>query len=161
GEFDRNPWLLNVANGTLDLEKGELRERSRDDLITKIAPVSYDPSATCPRWTRFLEEISLGSGELMGLLKRLAGYALTGDTSERALFLLHGTGANGKSTFLEVLSAMMGDYAYHAPASTFMPRQGSGPQPEVVALKGARLVSCSEFPEFGHVNEALLKAITG
>src|SRR5437016_189645 len=110
-DLDSDPLLFNLVNGTLDLRDGKLREHRREDLITKIAPVIYDREAQCPTWLRFLHDVTAGDVELMQYLQRAVGYTLTGDTREQALFMLYGTGANGKTTFLEGLRAMFGEYA--------------------------------------------------
>src|SRR2546425_1193726 len=109
--FDRDPWLLNVQTGTVDLRSGELHPHRREDLLTKLAPVVHDPVARCPRWERFLLEIMDGDETLVRYLQRVVGYTLSGDIRHHAFFLLYGTGANGKSTFLETLRALLGDYA--------------------------------------------------
>jgi len=110
-KLDRNPWLLNVRNGTLDLRTGELRPHRREDLLTRLAPVDYDPDATCPTWLAFLDRITAGNQNLIQFLQRAIGYTLTGSARERVLFMLHGGGANGKSTLLETISGLLGDYA--------------------------------------------------
>ena len=116
-QLDADPWLLNVVNGTLDLRTGELRPQRRLDLLTKMAPVIYDPGALCPTWEAFLWRIMGGNQDLIDFLQRAIGYSLTGDTTEQCLFVLHGTGANGKSTLLEALWAMLGEeYAVTDPA---------------------------------------------
>ncbi|RJP72359.1 MAG: hypothetical protein C4532_06295 [Candidatus Abyssobacteria bacterium SURF_17] len=100
--FDRDPWLLNVNNGAIDLRTGNLREHRPDDLITKIATIDFDPASPPPdRWSRFLDEIFGGNRDLINFVQRVCGYALTGSVCEQKLFLLHGSGANGKPTFLE------------------------------------------------------------
>ena len=91
-DLDRDPWLLNVENGTLDLRTGTLRPHRREDLLTRLAPVVYDPCATCPRWLAFLERILNGNAPLLRFLQQAIGYSLTGDTREQVLFLLHGSG---------------------------------------------------------------------
>jgi putative DNA primase/helicase len=98
--LDPNPWLLNVENGTVDLKTGELREHRQEDMITKIARVTYDKNADCPIWKTFLMEIMNYNAELIRFIQTAAGWAVTGDTSEQSMFILFGTGANGKSTFL-------------------------------------------------------------
>src|SRR5690606_18535700 len=96
--FDKQPWLLNVQNGTVNLRTGELLPHHRGDLLTKVAPVDYDPNAQCPAWLAFLDRIMDGNRDLIDFLQRAVGYSLTGDVSEQVLFFLHGAGANGKST---------------------------------------------------------------
>lgn len=107
-DLDRDPWLLNCLNGTLDLRTGGLLPHRREDLITKLVPVEYDRHAHCITWLDFLNKIMNGSQPLIAFLQRSIGYALTGSTQEQVMFILHGTGANGKSTFLEAVSSMLG-----------------------------------------------------
>jgi Bifunctional DNA primase/polymerase, N-terminal/D5 N terminal like len=112
---DENPFLLAVANGTIDLRSGELRQSRREDFMTKSLSVEYDRNATAPRWIEFVEEITQGDIALAEFLQRLLGYCLTGDTSEQCLFILHGHGANGKSTLLEVVHELLGPYSAKTP----------------------------------------------
>lgn len=161
-DMDGDPWRLNVANGTLDLRSGELRPHDRRDLLTKLAPVMYDPAAQCPTWEAFLLRVMGNDAELIGFLQRVAGYALTGDTSEQVLFLLHGTGANGKSTFLETLRALAGEeYALQIRPEALMIRNGETVPNDIARLKGARLVSARETEEGKRMAEALVKELTG
>ena len=108
-QFDADPWLFNTMSGTVDLRSGETRTRSKRDLITKLAPVAYDPDAECPTWDRFLADV-FGDDDLIGFVRRAAGYSLTGHTLEQILIFCFGTGGNGKTTFLNVLRAVFGDY---------------------------------------------------
>jgi hypothetical protein len=108
--FDRDSDLLNVANGVLDLRTGELRPHHRNDLLTMIAPVSYDPNAPCPKFRAFLTRIFDGDSELIEYVKRALGYSLTGDTGARKLFIAEGGGANGKSTLFNLVADVLGDY---------------------------------------------------
>ena len=98
-DLDANAWQLNVLNGTLDLKTGKLRPHERRDLITKIVAVPYDPAAKCPVWEQFISEIMDGNVDAVLYLQKAIGYSLTGSTSEQVIFVLHGPGANGKSTF--------------------------------------------------------------
>jgi putative DNA primase/helicase len=108
--LDADPWLLNCQNGTLDLKTGELRPHDPLDYVTKIVPVEYDPDAEAPRFSAFLEEVLVDDG-VIRFVQRFAGYSLTGDTRERAMAILWGGGKNGKSTLVELLLTMLGDYA--------------------------------------------------
>jgi len=99
-DLDRNPWLLNAENGTIDLKTGELLPHRQEDMITKIAGVRHDSEADCPMWKQFIREIMGYKPELIDCLQVAAGWAISGDTSEQSMFILYGTGANGKSTFL-------------------------------------------------------------
>jgi putative DNA primase/helicase len=105
--LDLNPWLLGVRNGVVELKTGELRAAKPDDYITKQGNVDYESDATCPLWERFVLQIMGGDKELVSYLQRATGYTLTGMTREQAVFILHGTGSNGKSTFLEVIERFL------------------------------------------------------
>src|SRR5439155_356271 len=93
-ELDANPWLLGLPNGVIDLKTGKVRAARREDLITKQAPVEFDPHAKCPTWLAFLDRIFSGRQPVIEFIQRAVGYLLTGDTSEQCLFFLHGSGAN-------------------------------------------------------------------
>lgn len=161
GDFDADPHILNVANGTLDLRTGSLREHDPAEYLTKLAPVEYHEGATAPRWERFLDEIFLGRSDLIDYVHRLVGYALTADVSEHVLPIAYGLGANGKSVFVGALQKLLGDYALHADVSLFLARREHGATPELARLKGVRLVAASEMPEGGRLSENLIKSLTG
>jgi putative DNA primase/helicase len=118
-DLDKDPWLLNVKNGTINLITGELREHRQEDLITRIANVEYDPAADCPAWKKFIMEIMNYNTELIRFIQNAAGWAISGDISEQTMFILFGTGANGKSTFLNTIMNLLGDYAVATPTETF------------------------------------------
>lgn len=159
--FDMNPWLLNVANGTLDLKTGELLPHIRENYITKLAPVEYDPLAECPKWISHLKRIMNHNQNLLDYLQTGYGYSLTGNTDERKIFFQYGTGANGKTTTNEVIKEVMGDYAVRTPTETlFIKHDGSIPN-DVAKLNGARFVFCSEAEEGKKLAESLIKDITG
>ncbi len=158
--LDHDPWLLNCLNGTVDLRTGNLRTPTREDLITKLAPVEYDPAATCPRWIRFLDEVFQGNQEIIGFVKRMAGYCLTADTREQSVFIFTGKGQNGKGRFVEPLRTILGDYAGDTPVSTFTERRESNTA-DLAALMGKRLVTASEGEETQSFNESLLKTLSG
>jgi P4 family phage/plasmid primase-like protien len=159
-ELDADPWLLNVLNGTIDLRTGQLREHRREDHITKLAPVEHDPHAKAPTWEAFLGQV-LPSEELRGFVQRAAGYSATGDTSEQCMFIHHGPGANGKSTFQETVAAALGDYAMRTPTETLLVKRSSGVPNDVARLKGARFVTASETEEGRRLAESLVKDLTG
>jgi putative DNA primase/helicase len=160
-DFDRSPWLLTVLNGTLDLRTGELLPHRREDMITKLAPVGYDPDARCPLWRAFLDRVLAGSDDLARFLQCAVGYSLTADVSEQCLMILYGTGANGKTTFLQAISAMMGDYALQTPVETLLVKHGSAIPNDVARLRGARLVTAAEAEEGKRLAESLVKQVTG
>jgi putative DNA primase/helicase len=119
-DLDRDPWLLNVKNGTVNILTGEFSEHRQDDMITKIANVEYNPAADCPMWKEFIREIMNFKPDLITFQQTAAGWALSGDISEQTMFILFGTGANGKSTFLNVIMYLLGDYATATPTETFI-----------------------------------------
>jgi putative DNA primase/helicase len=159
-ELDARPWLLNVTNGALDLETGQLRPHDPDDMLTKLAPVAYDPGAVAPRWEAFLERI-LPAVEVRDFLQRAVGYSFTGFSAEQVLLLLYGVGANGKSTFLEVTRSIAGDYGQQTPATTLLARRSDAVPNDVARLRGARFVSAVETEANRQLAEALVKRLTG
>jgi putative DNA primase/helicase len=159
-ELDRDPWLLICKNGTLDLRTGELRGQDPEDLITRLAPVEYDPQATCPRFKQFLKEI-LVDDDVISFVKRFAGYTLTGITRERLFAILHGSGKNGKSTFVNILHDVMGDYATNTDTETILAKRHQGVGNDVAALKGARFVSAAEVEKGRRLAESKVKQLTG
>ena len=119
-QLDVDPWLLNCANGTLDLRTGTLRPHRQEDMLTRCLPIAYDPEARCERWIAFLENAMQGNAELIVFLQRALGYSLTGSTREQCFFLLHGPTKTGKSTFVNLAKAALGPYATQAETSTFL-----------------------------------------
>lgn len=161
-ELDHDPWLLTVKNGTLDLRAGTLRPHEPGDNITKLAPVTYDPAASCPAWEAFLDRIMDRNDGLISFLQRAVGYSLTGDTSERAFFILHGEGRNGKSTFLETVRAVLGDdYADRTRTETLLARRDNDIPNDIARLRGLRFVTASEADEGRRLAEASIKDLTG
>jgi len=162
-QFDADPWLLNVQNGTIDLKTGELRPHSREDYITQVAPVKYDPEAKCPRWEKFCLEVMDGNQELVDYLQRFMGYASTGLTREQVLAFFLGTGANGKSTFLVALQKILGSYTKQAAPELLVTRRSNGAShPTGIAdLRGSRLVVSAEIERGAYLSEGLVKHLTG
>lgn len=162
GQLDADPWLLNVQNGTINLETGELRLHLRDDLITKLAPVTYEPDARSSRWEQFLKRVTGGDQELLGFVQRLAGYTITGRTDEEILAFPHGPGATGKSTTVEAIKSVLGDYGATADFETFLVRRGdAGVRNDIARLAGTRLVISVEVDDGKRLAEGLLKQVTG
>jgi len=160
-ELDSQPGLLNVLNGTVDLETGKLLPHQREDLLTKLAPVAYDASAPCPIWLGFLDRIMPGRNEMIEFLRRSIGYSLTGDVSEQVIFFLYGTGANGKTTFLNVIIEMLGDYAKQAAPNLLIAKRGESHPTELADLVGSRFVASVEVEEGKRLAESLVKQLTG
>ncbi|MFN0150823.1 MAG: phage/plasmid primase, P4 family [bacterium] len=160
-DFDCDPHAFNVKNGTIDLRTGELRPHAPTDGITKVAGVHWDESAQCPRWQSFLSEIMDGNARLICFLRRAIGYSLTGSVREQALFIAHGSGANGKSTLLETIRALLNDYAKATPAETFLVNRNDSIRCDLAALRGARLVVAQETESGRRLAESLVKQLTG
>lgn len=157
---DGSAWLLNVANGTLDLRTGELRAHNREDFVTKCAAFPFDATASAPRFEAFLERI-LPDSEVRAFVQRWAGYAATGFIREHVLPIWYGTGANGKSTLAELLSNVLGAYATACPAGFFEEQKYRKHETEIARLRGARLAVASETERSAHLAEARVKDLTG
>jgi len=160
-QLDRDIWLLNCKNGTLDLRTGELRPHNRKDYITRIIPTEYNPYADFEEWAKFLHRIMNDNAELISFLQRAVGYSLTGSTREQCLFMLYGCGANGKTTFLEAISDVLAGYAQRTPTDTLLAKDTSGISNDIARLKGARFVVASEVEEGKRMAESLVKQMTG
>jgi putative DNA primase/helicase len=161
-QLDGDPWLFNCLSGTIDLKTGELREHRREDLITKLSPVAFDSSAKLELWDRMLCQATEGNAEMPAFLARLAGYSLTGLTSEEKLPFIYGPEATAKSTFLEALKNTWGDYAQTADFETFLKRSGVGnPRTDLARLAGARLVIAIETEPGTRLADGFVKMITG
>lgn len=158
-QWDRDPWLLNTPDGTVNLQTGVIQPHRREDYITKLTAAS--PAGACPKWYEFLNRVTAGDVELRGFLQRMAGYALTGITSEHALFFLHGTGGNGKSVFVNTIAGILGDYAAVASVETFLASAFEHHPTDLASLHGARLVTAIETEQDRRWAEAKIKAITG
>ena len=158
-QFDADPWLFNATNGTIDLRTGDHRPARREDLITRQTPVTHNPDAEAPTWTAFLERV-LPDQAIRRFLQRAVGYSLTGGNPAQILLILYGSGANGKSTFLETIRALLGDYGQQAPPETFLAKHDGIPN-DVARLRGARFVAATEIGEGRRLNEPLIKRLTG
>lgn len=161
-DFDADLLLLGTPGGTVDLRSGLLQPPRREDMITKLTAVSPAlPGTPAPHWQQFLNDVLDGDAETVDFLQRAAGYALTGLTSEHKLLFFYGTGRNGKSTFLELLQWLWGDYARRAAATTFLSSMGERHPTDIAGVAGARLVVGSELPKGKCWDEAVLKDLTG
>jgi len=160
--FDQDPWLFTVNNGTIDLRTGKLRVHDPKDRITKLAPVTYDPAAQCPRWLEFLDMIMVGRKNLTSFIQRAVGASLTGVTSDKAMFILFGPGGdNGKSTMVEVIEMLLGSYARRTPVDTFLKKREGGIPNDVARLRGARFVWAAESERGARLAESMIKEMTG
>jgi putative DNA primase/helicase len=181
-ELDRNPWLLNCRNGTVNLRTGTLHRHRREDWLTKYVDIDYNANAVCPNWLAFLWRIMDGphpdevghetlllerhdrATQLVQFLQRAVGYSLTGVIAEHMLFFLYGGGQNGKSTFSETLAPLLGEYFQKAPTHLLMLKERANlgtPSPELARLFGVRLVMACEIGEGQRLNETQVKDLTG
>lgn len=159
--LDTNPWLMNCANGTLDLKTGKLLEPDRLDFLTKSTPIAYDLDAECPEWEKTLIEIFEGKEHIVKFLQRVFGYCLTGCITEQVLFVFYGEGANGKDVILGRIRKVIGQYAGEvAPGLLIQSRNDQHPT-AVYDLRGRRMGVSSETGEGKPLNETLIKQLTG
>jgi putative DNA primase/helicase len=152
---------MGAGNGIVDLKTGKLRAGRPDDRISVATPIIFDPDARCPRFEQFLAEVFAGDGEMTNFIQKSVGYCLTGYTSEQCLFLCYGTGANGKTTFLNVIGYVMGNYSYNLPFSAFELRGRSAISNDIAALRGKRFVTAVETSESAQLNAERIKGLTG
>jgi putative DNA primase/helicase len=160
-ELDADPWVLNCTNGTLNLKTGTLRAHQQQDLITKCLTIPYEPEARYPQWMAFLEKAMGGDAAMILFLQRALGYALTGSTREQCFFLLLGPTKTGKSTWINTVRKLLGDYAKQAEASTFLHKDRSEVRNDLAMLAGVRLVAAIETDKHKKLAEALVKQATG
>jgi P4 family phage/plasmid primase-like protien len=160
-DLDRDAHLLTVRNGTINLKTGALRPHDPADFITHLVDASYDPAAPCPHWLAFLERV-LPDPAVRAFVQRAVGYSLTGETSERALLIPWGDGRNGKTTLLETVQSVLGDYAVRTDTKTFMvQRHHDNREYATAELLGARMVYSVEGEEDARFAEAFVKEVTG
>lgn len=162
--WDRDSFLLGTPGGTVDLTTGLMREGCQDDFMTKqtaVAPTDPLHGEGCPLWLAFLDQATKGDKELIRFMRQIAGYALTGDTREHALFFIYGPGGNGKGVFLNTITKIIGDYGTAAAMDTFTASQSDKHPTDLAKLKGARLVTASETEEGRAWAESRIKQMTG
>ncbi len=159
-ELDTDNYLFNVNGITLNLKNGKGFPPEPNNLITKRSKFVYDKDAKCPTWDMFLLQIFNKDTDLIRFVQKAMGYSLSGDVREQCLFILWGTGANGKSTFLNVLQELFGDYACTTGTETFM-KKTSEQSNDLARLKGIRLVTTTEVEQGKALSESLIKQITG
>ena len=165
-DFNRHPWLINFKNGTLDLGTGVFREHRREDFISRIVPYNFDPKGECPMFDMFMDSFTSGNQEMANFLWRAIGYSACGVTDEQKIFLLHGDGANGKSTFLNLLLDIFGSgpngYGMAANSENLLSVRGSSKHETWrMSLASVRLVACQEVDEGRALAESLIKELTG
>lgn len=162
GQFDRDKYALNTPDGIIDLRSGKLLSHDIEKYITKLCGTGLS-EADCPVWKSFLDVVFDGDPEMIRYIQKAVGYSLSGSTSEQCVFFLYGTGRNGKSTFLDTVRAMLGDYASNAQPETIMvsPKSAGGARSDIARLKGTRFVTTVEPNEGMRLDEGLIKQLTG
>lgn len=160
-ELDRDDFLFNVKNGTINLRTGEIQPHTRADLITKLAPVEYDPNATCPTFDRFLDETVCGRKDLSRYLQQTFGMYLTGNISEQILFIGIGTGSNGKNTLIDQMTDIWGDYASETAPGLLVAQKHQQHPTEIADLFGKRLIIASETERNERLRVQFVKRLTG
>jgi len=160
-DFDQDPWLAGVPGGTLELRTGKVRAGKPSDMISKS--LACDPAVRedCPRWLKFVGEITRGDVGMAWFLQQWAGYCLTGDASEEKLLFMYGPGGNGKSKYADTLREMLGDYGVQASRDVFVKKAHAGHGTEIAKMVGSRLVTMSEVSAAAQWDEALLKDASG
>jgi putative DNA primase/helicase len=153
--------LLNVANGVLDLRDGTLHRHDKAFLMTRMFGAAYDPRAECPEFEAFMER-ALPDPVLRAYVQRALGYSLLGDADQRSIFLIHGPSGTGKSTLMETIREVFGEYGATAAASTFKASdRGTSPSPDLHGLRGKRFVTTSETSAGALFDEDLIKRLSG
>ena len=166
-ELDANKYLLNCQNGIIDLKTGTLLPHEAHHLMTKIADVGYEKDSETPTWTKFLETILVDeqgntNHDLIRYVQKLIGYSMTGDITDQSMYFLYGGGKNGKSTFINTIKDILGDYARQTNKETFIFKENaSGANSDVARLAGSRFVSAIESNEGEKLDESIIKQITG
>jgi len=158
-QWDADLWILNTPDGVIDLRSGNLLPAKPEDYCTKITAVS--PGGECPLWKKFLSRVTDQNKELEQFLQRMVGYSLTGITREHAWFFLYGTGANGKSVFMNTISGLLSNYAKPAAIETFTSSPFDQHPTDLAWLQGARFVTATETESYRAWAEAKIKRLTG
>lgn len=161
--FDQNDMLLNTENGYLDLSSGEVLGHDKAKLFSKKAKVEYSDKAAPDAWLDFLKDIFDHDEEMIDFIQKAVGYSLTGSSKEQVMFVLLGSGRNGKSLFINTLATILGDYSTNMQAETLMVKRGQGGSinNDVARLENARFVTSSEPNEGFIFDEGLVKQMTG
>ena len=161
-EFDQEPHLLGCANGIIDLRTGSLITGRPELLVSRSTGIAYDPSASAPRWERFLTEVLPADDDVQAYLRQIAGYLLTGETNVQQMWILHGRGANGKTVLVRTLLDLLGDYGQQAPRSVLLgSERHGGPRTDITRLDGMRLVALTETDRSDAFSESRVKELTG
>ena len=161
-DMDKDGFLLNLKNGTMNLRTWQFTNHRQADLITRCAGVEYVPDADCPTWKAHLSKIFAGDQEFIGELQEIFGYLLMAGNPEEIILICFGSGANGKSVTKEVLSYVLGTYGVNMDAQSLMVQKNqSGPRGDLARLQGARLITSNESETNSRLAESKIKELTG
>ena len=160
-EFENDPYLLNVENGILNLKTGAITPHQSDQFFGRYIDIPFDPSSTCPKWENFLAVIAGEDQDLIAFLQRAVGYSLTGVTDEQCFFFIYGRGRNGKTTFIETLHMIFGEYSTKTDAKLLTDDKYFNDKQYAAQLVGIRLVSANEVSDMRKMNESVVKDLTG
>jgi len=162
--FDQDPLLINLQNGCYDLSQSRFLPHDKSRFFSMVLPFKYDPAAKCPLFLAFLNRMFKSSAErdrILAFLQRAIGYTLTGDTSERAIFLMYGMGSNGKTVLIRVLEALFGDYGASVASVSFTTAMSTNVRNDLARLKGKRFVWASENSSDTVLDEENIKRWSG
>lgn len=161
-DLNGNYPYLYLQNGMFNLETMKLEPHRKDMLMTRVMPVSFDLNADAPNWYAFINRICIKHPELVGYIQRIAGYTLSHLTREQCMFIFFGDGMNGKTTLINTLNALFGEYTYVAPNGTFVAKKNDNAIPnDIAAMDKCRFMSCMETGKSKYLNEPLIKQLTG
>lgn len=161
-DMDQNEWILPMNNCTIDLQTFKTKQHEKSDYNTKIINIDYNPDAKCPMWIKFITQMMDNNQDLANFLKRAVGYSLTGSTREQCIFILYGVGSNGKSTFIELINQVCGEYSSRVPPESLLSKRNDNTiNTDIARLVGSRLVTSMEGEEGKRLAESLIKQISG
>jgi putative DNA primase/helicase len=163
-EFDSDKYLFNLLNGTYNLKTHEVLDHDKKNFITKCVPYEYDSRARCPRFLKFINRIFKSrpdKDQIIDYLQKAMGYSLSGEISQQSVFLLYGSGANGKSTLIETQRMVMGEYGTTIDSSSLTTKKSDGVRNDIARLPGIRFVSASENAKGTVLDEELVKKLSG
>ncbi len=161
GEFDSYAELFNCRNGTLNLTTMNFYPHRKEDMLTKMAAVDYDPTAECPQWLSHLNLLFASDLDYLSGFQAMCGYTLLGSKPQQLMFILYGKGRNGKSKTIEVLARIFADYAVNIAADSLMAKRFETTRSDLARLSGARFATAAEGAEGARMDESIIKQITG
>lgn len=160
-DVDLNPMLIGTPTGIVDLETGEILQDNRSQIVTKKTKAVLEEDVGCPIWDDHLERVSGGDEDMISFLNMLVAYCLTGKTNEQKLCILHGPGGSGKSTYINTVKRILGNYSSQLPVKTLSINNSNAIDDNLSRIKGARIAVTSEISKTAKLKESLVKQLTG